>query len=76
MDLVISVDTSVARLSASLNRPTWPLLPFNADWRWLLNRNDSPWYPSLKIFQQQRLGGWVPVLQQVKSDLEGFLAPK
>jgi len=58
LDLVISVDTSLAHLSAALGRKTWILLPFNPDCRWLLDRNDSPWYPSATLYRQARSGDW------------------
>jgi hypothetical protein len=72
MDLVISVDTSVAHLSASLGRPTWVLLPYMPDWRWLLERDDSPWYPTVKLFRQTAVGDWATVLEQVMISLEQF----
>jgi hypothetical protein len=65
MDLVISVDTSVAHLSGGLGRPTWILLPFHPDWRWLLDRDDSPWYPSATLFRQDKAGGWDALLRRV-----------
>lgn len=68
-DLVISVDTSVAHLAASLGRPVWLLLPFAPDWRWLLDRDDSPWYPSMKLYRQDRVGDWDGVLSRVNQDL-------
>jgi len=68
MDLVISVDTSVAHLSGTLNIPTWVLLPYCPDWRWLLDRNDSPWYPSVKLFRQGK-SDWGKTLAHVKSEL-------
>lgn len=52
LDLVISVDTSVAHLAGALNRPVWILLPLDPDFRWLLGRSDSPWYPSARLFRQ------------------------
>ncbi len=69
LDLVISVDTAMAHLAAAMGKPTWILLPFNCEWRWLENRKDSPWYPSVKIFRQLRQGAWEPVIQAVLEDL-------
>ena len=69
LDLVISVDTSVAHLSAALGQKTWILLPFNADCRWLLDRSDSPWYRSAKLYRQERSGDWGSVLTRVAADL-------
>jgi tetratricopeptide (TPR) repeat protein len=69
MDLVLSVDTSVAHLSAALGKETWIMLPFSADWRWLLARDDSPWYPSVKLFRQRRVGDWSGVFERVWTDL-------
>jgi Tfp pilus assembly protein PilF len=69
LDLVISVDTSVAHLSAALGRPTWILLPFSPAWRWLLNRDDSPWYGSVKLFRQDARGDWHGVLQRMAAHL-------
>jgi len=68
-DLVISVDTSIAHLAGALNKPTWLLLPSNPDWRWLENRSDSPWYPSMQLFRQEKMGGWTEVLNQVSLQL-------
>lgn len=65
LDLLISVDTSVAHLAGALAVPTWLLLPFNADWRWQLACLDSPWYPTLRLFRQPRLGDWETVIVQV-----------
>ena len=69
VDLVISIDTSLAHLSAALGRETWLLLPFSADWRWLLERDDSPWYPTVKLYRQPKPGDWDSVLQRVAADL-------
>ena len=69
VDLIVSVDTSLAHLSAALGRKTWLLLPFNADWRWLLNRDDSPWYPSVTLYRQTSPGDWELVLQRLAADL-------
>jgi tetratricopeptide (TPR) repeat protein len=69
MDLVISVCTSVAHLSGALGRRTWILLAFAADWRWLLDRTDSPWYPSATLYRQPARGDWISVFQRVARDL-------
>jgi tetratricopeptide (TPR) repeat protein len=69
LDLVISVDTSVAHLSAALGQKTWILLPFNADCRWLLDRSDSPWYRSATLYRQEHSGDWGGVLTRVAADL-------
>jgi TPR repeat/Glycosyltransferase family 9 (heptosyltransferase)/Tetratricopeptide repeat len=69
MDIVISVDTSVAHLSAALGKRTWIMLPFVADWRWLRDRDDSPWYPSAKLYRQTLPGDWGPVLDRIAGDL-------
>ena len=65
LDLVISVDTSVAHLAGSLNQPVWVMLPFAPDWRWLLNRTDSPWYPSMRLFRQQKPNDWSNVIRDI-----------
>ncbi len=69
MDLIISVDTSVAHLSGALGRPTWLLLPYSPDWRWQLDRTDSPWYSSLRLYRQAVPGDWASVLAAVQRDL-------
>jgi tetratricopeptide (TPR) repeat protein len=69
-DLVISVDTAVAHLAGALGKPVWILLPFAADWRWLRERNDSPWYPTARLFRQSRLGDWESVIAKVARELE------
>ena len=70
MDVVISVDTSIAHLAGALDRPVWLLLAHLADWRWLLERDDSPWYPSMWLLRQQKRGDWFGVLSVVASRLE------
>jgi tetratricopeptide (TPR) repeat protein len=68
VDLVISVDTSVVHLAAALGRPTWILLPFWPDWRWMLDRADSPWYPTARLFRQSAPGGWDSVIARVTEE--------
>ncbi len=65
LDLIVSADTSVAHLAGVLGKPVWTLLPFMPDWRWLLARDDTPWYPSMRLFRQQKRGDWNGVLQSV-----------
>ncbi|MBI3707367.1 MAG: tetratricopeptide repeat protein [Proteobacteria bacterium] len=69
LDLVISVDTSVAHLAGALARPTWTLLPFAPDWRWLLEREDCPWYPTMRLFRQSPSRQWAPVVARVREAL-------
>jgi hypothetical protein len=70
LDLVISVDTSVAHLAGALNVPVWILLARASDWRWLLDRDDSPWYPSARLFRQRQAGDWNEVIRQVREELK------
>jgi hypothetical protein len=69
MDLVISVDAALLHLAGAMGRPAWALLPFAANWRWLLDREDSPWYPTLRLFRQSRRGDWPGVLDRVAAAL-------
>jgi tetratricopeptide (TPR) repeat protein/glycosyltransferase involved in cell wall biosynthesis len=69
MDLVISVDTAVAHLAAAMAKPTWVLLPFAPDWRWLSDRDDSPWYPTMRLFRQSEPQQWQGTIQQVRDEL-------
>jgi hypothetical protein len=69
MDLVISVDTMLAHLAGALGVRTWVLLPFDADWRWLADRTDSPWYPTARLWRQPRPGDWRSVLESVRAEL-------
>jgi tetratricopeptide (TPR) repeat protein len=70
VDMVLTIDNSTAHLAAALGVPTWLLLPFAPDWRWLRKREDSPWYPALRIFRQPKLGDWQSVLQRVQRALD------
>ena len=70
MDLVITVDTAIAHLAGALGVPTWLLLPKVPDWRWLLNRTDCPWYPSMRLFRQDQAGDWDSVISRVRHQLK------
>ena len=80
LDLVISADTSALHLAGMLGRPTWGLLPHNPDWRWMLDREDSPWYPTMRLFRQTSSGDWAGVLNRVanalRDEAERFRAAK
>lgn len=72
LDLVIAVDTSLAHLSGALARPTWVLIPFVADCRWLINRNDSPWYPTMRLFRQHAREKWDRAIESMARELAGM----
>lgn len=69
LDLVISVDTMTAHLAGALGQKTWTLLPFDPDWRWMLDRHDSPWYPTMRLFRQPAPGNWDAVIDEVGAAL-------
>ena len=69
LDLVIAVDTAVAHLAGAMGKPVWLLVQDSPDWRWQLNRADSPWYPTLRLFRQSHRGDWRPVMEQVVTEL-------
>jgi len=70
MDLLITVDTMAAHLAGALGTPVWLLIPFAADWRWMLDRADTPWYPATRLFRQPSGGDWKAVIAQVAHELE------
>ncbi len=70
LDVLVSVDSSPVHLAGALGCPAWVMLPFLPDWRWLMQRHDSPWYPSLRLFRQPARGQWQPVLQTIGDELE------
>ena len=72
LDLVVTVDTSVAHLAAAMGKPTWILLPFVSDWRWLPGRATSPWYPSARLFWQPAIGNWEPAISKARDELSRF----
>ena len=74
LDLVISVDTSVIHLAGGMGKPAWLMNVFDTDWRWMLNRADSPWYPSVRVFRQPTPGGWDSVVENVAGALRDFTA--
>ncbi|HEX5242401.1 MAG TPA: glycosyltransferase family 9 protein, partial [Tepidisphaeraceae bacterium] len=69
LDLVIACDTAVAHLAGAMGRDVWTLLPFSPDWRWMLGRSDSPWYPTMRLFRQPKPGDWGAVIEEVKMEL-------
>ena len=74
LDLVITVDSSVAHVAGSMGKKTWLLLPYAPDWRWQLDRDDSPWYQSVRLFRQQKIDGWPEVLQRIRDELVASLS--
>ena len=69
LDLIITVDTSIAHLAGALGIPVWVILPYVPDWRWMLKRTDSPWYPTMRLFRQELPGDWGGAIQQVTEAL-------
>jgi tetratricopeptide (TPR) repeat protein len=69
LDLVITVDTAVCHLAGALGKPVWVLVPFIPDWRWMLGREDSPWYPTMRLLRQKARGGWSDVITRARDDL-------
>lgn len=76
LDVVVTADTSIAHLSGAMGKPTWVLIPYNGDWRWLSEREDTPWYPSVRLFRQKSRGDWDTVFQRLNEHLRmEFSAP-
>ena len=72
MDLIISVDTGIVQLCGALGKPFWNLLTYTSDYRWLLDRDDSPWFPTAKLYRQTKRGGWKSMIKKVKEDLKNI----
>jgi ADP-heptose:LPS heptosyltransferase len=75
LDLVITVDTAVAHLAGAMGKAVWVLLPFVPDWRWLLNRDDSPWYPTMRLFRQQQIPDWNAPIKRIVEELTSLKIP-
>ena len=73
LDLVIAVDTALAHLAGALGVPVWIVLPFVSDWRWLMRRDDSPWYPTARLFRQNRPGEWDNVFHRIAAELRSLM---
>ncbi len=69
LDLIISSDTAVVHLAGAVGKPIWSLLHTSSDWRWFLNRDDSPWYPEMRLFRQTKFNDWTNLFKQVKEAL-------
>ncbi|MBM4146647.1 MAG: tetratricopeptide repeat protein [Nitrospira sp.] len=76
LDIVISVDTAVAHLAGALGKPVWTLIPFAPDWRWSLNRDDCPWYPTMRLFRQTAPGDWSSVIDKIYNELQRLIQKK
>jgi hypothetical protein len=73
LDLLITIDSMPAHLAGALAAPVWTLLAADADWRWMIGRDDTPWYPTMRLFRQERAGEWGPVIERVAHELHGFI---
>ncbi len=76
LDLVITVDTMMAHLAGALGIPVWLMVPYAPDWRWMLGRRDSPWYPTMHLFRQPEPGAWTEVMDRVVEELSGFVSER
>lgn len=72
LDLVITIDTAVAHLAGAMGKPVWVMLPYSPDWRWLLDRDDSPWYPTMRLFRQTQPGDWAGVVMAIYESLASW----
>jgi ADP-heptose:LPS heptosyltransferase len=72
LDLMITVDTMTAHLAGALGIPTWTLLPYACDWRWMASRPDTPWYQSMRLFRQAKPGDWTSLIRKIKQSLEAL----
>ncbi len=75
LDLVVACDTAIAHLAGALGKPVWIALPHATDWRWMVNRDDSPWYPTLRLFRQGKPGEWAGVFERMAESLRGVIRP-
>ncbi len=73
LDLLISVDTAPAHLAGALGRPVWLLLPFAPDWRWMMDREDSPWYPTMRLFRQPTQSDWLSAIHRIRNELAALV---
>ena len=73
LDLVISTSNTTVHMAGALGKQVWTLLPYIPDWRWMLEREDTPWYPSMRLFRQNEIGDWSGVFDQVRSELEQYM---
>jgi ADP-heptose:LPS heptosyltransferase len=71
-DLIITSDTAIAHLAGALGRPVWVALKYIPDWRWMLKRSDTPWYPSMRLYRQTKINDWNNVFNQIKINLNNF----
>jgi ADP-heptose:LPS heptosyltransferase len=76
LDLVITCDSAPAHLAAALGAAVWVAVPFAPDWRWMLGRSDNPWYPSMRLYRQSRLGDWDTVFEHIQHDLAAIAAER
>jgi ADP-heptose:LPS heptosyltransferase len=76
LDLVVTSDTSIAHLAGALGVPVWVVLPHAPNWRWLLDRSDCPWYPTMRLFRQQEAGNWTAVFEEIGTALGRLIATR